>query len=391
MSNEWRVQQCMDDAQRETGLNDFGEPDLKPALTMLLKSLNEDVKFSEFGRRAFHSRIHMHLCNRLRLAEDRKRFPAIAKQRIDKPIFITGLPRSGSSFLLEVMAQDPTNRVPSTWEILQPSPPPEATSYHNDPRIEIVQRLLAEQGFNDPDLLATHPFGATLPEECSFIVEQAFIAGNYSGFVNATQYGAWLATKADHGMAYAFHRRFLQHLQSRYGADRWVLKAPPHMFHLQALLNEYPDARVIVTHRDLMKVLPSIASMATALNYVFSEPNTVDPIAIGKKVVTLLTHGVRHTMDTRDRLAMPQQFFDVRYANLRNDPVTTVEQIYAHFDIPFSDAAREAMTRYVEHEGKARHGHGRHRYALSDYGFTEADIERDFGAYIERYAIPREC
>jgi Sulfotransferase family len=289
------------------------------------------------------------------------------------------------------MAQDPSNRVPSTWEILQPSPPLDPASYHYDARIEVVQRLLAEQGFTDPDLLATHPFGAKLPEECSFIVEQAFIAGNYSGFVNATQYGAWLATKADHGLAYAFHRRILQHLQSRYRAERWALKAPPHMFHLQALLNEYPDARVIVTHRDLMKVLPSIASMATALNYVFSDPNTVDPIAIGNKVVTLLTHGVRHTMETRDRLARPQQFCDVRYDDLRSEPVNTVARIYAHFDIPFSDAAREAMTRYVEHEGKARHGHGRHRYNLSDYGFTEADIGRDFGPYIERYRISKEA
>jgi hypothetical protein len=376
MGDEWSMQRLMDGAQLETSLSDFGEPDFKEGLSMLLKSLSEDVRFSDFGRRAFHSRIHMHLCNRLRLADDRKRFPGIAEERIEKPIFITGLPRSGSSFLLEVMAQDPTNRVPSTWEILQPSPPPEPASYHNDARIEVVQRLLAEQGFTDPDLLATHPFGAKLPEECSFIVEQSFIAGNYSGFVNATQYGAWLATKADHGLAYAFHRNFLQHLQSRYRAERWVLKAPPHMFHLQALLNEYPDARVIVTHRDLMKVLPSIASMATALNYVFSDSSTVDPIGIGKKVVNLLTHGVRHTMETRDRLARPQQFCDVRYADLRSRPVEMVERIYAHFEIPFSDAARVAMTRYVEHEGKARHGHGRHCYSLNDYGFRAIPVVR---------------
>lgn len=344
----------LNDAERGTSLSDWGEPDLKEGLSILLKSLNEDVKFSDFGRRAFLSRFHMHLCNRLRLAEDRKRLPGIAQERIDKPIFITGLPRSGSSFLLEVMAHDPTNRVPRTWEILQPSPPPDRATYDSDPRIEVAQRLLEEQGFTDPDLLATHPFGATLPEECAFIVEQSFVAGNYSGFVNATQYAEWLATKADHGIAYAFHRCFLQHLQSHYRAERWALKAPAHMFYLHTLLNEYPDARVIITHRDLMKVLPSIASMATALNRIFSDPATVDPIAIGRKVVHLLVDGVRHTMETRDRLAKPHQFCDVLYADLRSHPVETVERIYAHFEIPFSDEAREAMT--ATSRTKARHG-----------------------------------
>jgi hypothetical protein len=390
MSNEWNLQAFIDEAMDTTGLYDFGEPDLVGGLAMLCKSLNEDVTFSAFGREAFRSRFHMHLCNRLRMTEDRKRNPEIAQEKIEAPIFITGLPRSGSSFLLELLAQDPTNRVPRTWEILQPSPPPEPATYDSDVRVERVQRLLAEQGYTDPDLLATHPFGAMLPEECAFIIEQSFVSGNFGGVVAARQYAKWLATKADHGLAYRFHRRFLQHLQSRYRGERWALKAPGHMFNLQALLNEYPDARVVVTHRDLEKVLPSIASMTTALHHIFMDHSTIDPISIGRSTVTLLSYGVRHTMDVRESLNRPSQFCDVLYADLRVDPVQAVERIYAQFDIPLSTEARQAMTHYVETEGKARHGHGQHKYALSDYGFTDADVERDFKPYLEHYGIPSE-
>lgn len=390
MNRKWDMQALLEDAMRETGLYDFGEPDLAGGLAMLMKSFNEDVKFSDFGRRAFLSRFHMHLCNRLRMAEDRKRNPGIAQERIEKPIFITGLPRSGSSFLLEVMAQDPANRTPITWEILQPSPPPERATYSSDPRIERVRRLLEEQGYTDPDLLATHPFGATLPEECAFITEQSFVSNNFAGVIDAKQYSEWMAMKADHGISYTFHRRFLQHLQSRYRRERWVLKAPEHLFYLGALLSEYPDARIVLTHRDLMKVLPSITSMAAALYYLFMDHSVVDPIGIGRTIVTRLVHGIRHTMDVRDGLGRPGQFCDVRYADLRADPVQTVERIYEHFEIPFTPEAREAMTHYIATEGKARHGHGKHKYALSDYGFTEADIARDFGDYIQRYKIPRE-
>ena len=318
------------------------------------------------------------------------RNPGITKERIERPIFITGMPRSDSSFLLDVMAKDPANRVARNWEILQPSPPPTEATYADDPRIDIAQRLLEEQGFTDPDVMAAHPFGTKLPEECSFIMEHSFIAGNLAAFVNAKQYGAWLSAQADHGMAYAFHRRFLQHLQWRYRRQHWVLKAPPHMFHLQALMNEYPDALVIMTHRDLMKVLPSVSSLATALKNVFCAPGTVDPIATGKDIVKLLSGGVRHTMKTRDRLARPQQFFDVLYTDLRNRPIETIERIYAHFRLPFSEEARQAMTAYIQEEGKARHGHGRHRYSMSDYGFTETDIDSEFSGYIQCYGVSKE-
>jgi len=208
--------------------------------------------------------------------------------------------------------------------------------------------------------------------------------------VPARQYAQWLATKADHGVAYRYHRRLLQHLQHRFRAERWALKAPGHMFHLQALLDEYPDAQIVVTHRDLTKVLPSIASMATAFHRIFVVDTAVDPVAVGRNVVSLLSQGVRHTMEVREQLGRPAQFCDVLYSDLRGDPVKAVERIYSKFEIPLTTRARDAMSRYVESEGKARHGHGRHRYALADYEFSEPDIDREFRPYIDAYRVMRE-
>jgi hypothetical protein len=382
------LQTLLDEAMAVTGLSDFGEPDLSVALSLLLESYREDVPFSEFGRQSFHSRIHLHLCNRLRITADRQRYPGIAHERIERPLFITGLPRSGTSFLLDVLARDPRNRVARTWEIYFSSPPPEAASYASDPRIEQMRLKLEELGYNDPDVMATHPWGEELPEECSFIVEQSFVSENLGTTVPATRYASWLATKADHGLAFRYHRRLLQNLQYRHRGERWALKAPSHMFHLRALLDEYPDALVVVTHRDPARVLPSVASMARAFHKVYLEKSGVDSGLIGQSVTNLLANGVRHAMDVRDRIDRPGQFCDVLYDDLRRDPIGTVERIYSRFGISLPADSRAAMTRFVA-EGNAKHGGRSHRYALADYGFSEESIESAFRFYTDRYRIPR--
>jgi hypothetical protein len=181
----------------------------------------------------------------------------------------------------------------------------------------------------------------------------------------------------------------LQSLQHGFRADRWALKAPAHMFHLQALLDEYPDALVIVTHRDLAKVLPSVASMAIAFHSVFLENEAIDRREVGGNVSTLLSHGLRHTMEVRATLNRPDQFCDVLYTDLRSDPISTIERIYTHFGLALTGSAREAMSWYVSQTGAALHGHGKHQYALADYGLSVSDIERDFRFYIDAYDIPR--
>lgn len=375
-------------ARAETGLADFGDPDVAEPLGVYLQSLNEEAQLSDFGRIAMEKRLHMTLCNRLRMTEDRKRDPSISAQDIRRPIFITGLPRSGSSFLLDLLAQDPANRVMATWEILQPSPPPRPETHASDPRIAIVARMLEEQGFADPDLLATHPFGAELPEECSFIIEQSLISGNLAAYAQTPSYGAWLATPAaDPRKVYGFHRRFLQHLQSHMAADRWVLKAPGHMFQLDALLGEYPDACVVMTHRDPLSVLPSLTSMAIRLLAVFAKQGSIDPVALGQGTSALIAGGLAHALSVRANLDREVQFSDVRYPDLRRDPIGVAEDIYAGFGLPLAEEARDAMIGFVDRSGRDRHAHGRHAYTLEEFGLDATVIDESFADYIERFTL----
>jgi hypothetical protein len=184
---------------------------------------------------------------------------------------------------------------------------------------------------------------------------------------------------------------FLQHLQSRFGRARFVLKAPAHMYQLQALLTEYPDALIVQTHRDLMKVLPSIGSFAAALRNQFCAPSTVDPIDIGRSIIHQLVHGVRHVMSVRERVGKPERFHDLLYADLSRDPMAAIDRLYAHFGLPLTDKAREAMALFIRGEANARHGHGRHKYAMADYGFTETEIDEMLGDYIKQYSVPKEA
>lgn len=387
MKWHYSLEQLVQEAMSETGLSDFGEPDMTGAFAHLLKSYREDIDFSEFGLHSFHVRFLMHLTNRLRLTEDRKRMPDIAAEKIARPIFITGLPRSGSSFLLDVLSQDPQSRVARTWEIHFSSPPPEASTYETDPRIAVMRARLEDLGHNDPDLQATHPWGESLPEECSFMVEQSFVSDTLASILPATQYTKWLATEADHGIAFRFHRRVLQNLQHKLRGDRWVLKAPSHMFHFQALLNEYPDARIILTHRDPLKVLPSVSSMAKAYQNLFLEEGGVNPLHIGENVNVLLSTATKHMMEVREHLGQSDQFCDILYEDLRTDPISIAEQIYAQFDIPLTLKAKDAMAKFVK-EGNAKHGHGRHIYNLNDFGFKADDVYRDWQFYTDHYHIP---
>lgn len=389
MAEQFDASEMMAAARAATGLDDFGKPDVREPLEVLVQSLNRDAPLSEKGAKAFRNRLHMHLCNRLTMAADLARYPAIADEKIDAPLIVTGLPRSGSSYLLELLAQDPARRSLATWQMFAPSPPPALDPDSASDRVARVDRLLEEQGFANADVQATHPFGATAIDECAFVIEQSLISGNLAAFAAASGYEAWLATPAaDPAKYYAFHRRFLQHLQYGGADSNWVLKAPAHMFALGALLAEYPDAQIVMTHRDVAEALPSLASMAAALNRIFCEAESIDEKAIGALITERIAAGLDFALATRDNLNRQEQFHDVTYARLRQDPLGEVERIYDRFALQLSDEAREAMSRFANEKGRQKHAHGGHRYTAAQFGMTADSLRRRFAGYMERFDIP---
>lgn len=375
-------------AERATGLDDWGDPAFRDGLERLLASIRASARLSEAGTVAAAARLQATLVNRLRITEDRKRIAEVTEQGIRQPLIVLGLPRSGSSHLLDLLSEDPANRVPRTWEMLMPSPPPHRASYDTDPRIARVQAMLDAQHFTDPEVQDAHPFGARQPEECGMILEMSFMSGNFPAFFRCPEYTDWYLHRADYRVAYRFHRRVLQHLQVYCSGDRWALKAPEHTYHPAELAAEYPDAVFVQTHRDPYRVLPSITSLVTALRRLFSD--SVDPLEIARWKVELNALGLKRTREVREQPRYRDRFYDIHFHELIERPLETVERLYAHFDLPLSGEARKAMQRYIEDHARARHGHGRHAYSAADFGVSAEEVDRVFGSYIERYGVRRE-
>jgi hypothetical protein len=379
-------QDLFEAARRATGLDDFGDDDFRDPLALLLSCLETEADLTLVGRIAASRDVIGLLINRLRLEEDRKQNPGIAAERIAAPIFIVGLPRSGSTLLHHLLAQDPDIRAAQAWEIMRPSPPPMRATYETDPRIEQARKQLRWLDRLAPDFKAIHPVGAQLPLECIAIMSASFRATRFQTTYNVPTYEAWL-NQQDMRPAYAFHRRFLQHLQWGAPGRCWILKAPAHVFAFDALLDTYPDARLVQTHRDPVTAMASVASLSSVLHQAFSWQREAS--RFGHEVADRWTNGLRHTLELRrsGRVA-PERVVDVQYRELTKDPLATVRRIYEQFSMPLSAVAERRMRAFLAENQQDKHG--RHHYDLENFGLDPQDLAQRFKAYSEYFGVPSE-
>ena len=374
------------EAQRRTGLADFGDAAFREPLRIFLEALEREAKLHYVGRTLARADVLEWLENRLQIIEWTRRHPEIAAERIDAPLFITGLPRTGTSILHELLAQDPSHRVPLAWEVRHPCPPPDALTFGSDPRIERAEREVRFWCEIVPEYDAMHELGARVPVECIALMTPEFRCDELAGRHGVPSYAAWLAS-ADMQPAYTWHRRTLQLLQWRNRRERWVLKAPSHMASLDALFAIYPDARVVQTHRDPLPVMASVASILFATARVRSD--AVDPQAVrgwftGETCAHLLQNAIRVRDGGRER-----NFADVVYGDLMRDPIATIARVYERFGIAFSAEAESRMRSYLAAKPKGRHG--AHHYEIAPAG-AESDAERRrFRDYQQRYGVPSEA
>jgi Sulfotransferase family len=376
----------LDAARRATGLDDLGDDGFREPLRMVLQGLETEARLTLVGRIAARQDVVGLLASRLRLVDDGKRHPEIGAQEVPHPLFIVGLPRTGSTLLHHLLAQDPGSRVAQAWEVMFPSPPPETGSYRTDPRIARAARQLAWFDALAPEFKAIHPLGAQLALECIAIMSPTFLSPRFHTTYHVPTYQEWLEQQ-DLRPAYRFHRRFLQQLQWRAPAQRWVLKAPAHLFAFDALLEAYPDARIVQTHRDPLTVLASVASLTAVLQGAFTDE--LDPLEIGREVSRRWTNGLDRAMRLRRSGRLPaERFVDVHYHEMVRDPIAVVRRIYAHFEIPLTEAAEASMRRFLAENPKDKHG--AHRYSLGSFGLEADDLVRRFKAYREFYGVPRE-
>jgi Sulfotransferase family len=377
-------------ATRATGLADFGDGRFREPLRRLLDGFEREAGLSVLGRLIARADVVRLLANRLRMMDAHTRHPEIAAGEIRRPIFVVGLPRTGTSILHELLAQDPANRVPMTWEVMHPWPPPERATYDADPRIAQVEKHFGGIDRLIPGFKTMHPMGARLPQECVALTAHDFASMLFSTTHRVPSYHAWLDA-ADLRWVYASHRRQLQYLQWKCPPERppgrWALKSPGHLWALEALLAVYPDARIVQTHRDPLQVIASLASLVTLLRGLASD--RVDPVAIGAEWTARLAAGLEHTMSVRARGLPPDaRVFDVQFAELLRDEVGMVRRIYAHFDLALSSEAESRMRAFLAENPRDKHG--RHRYALSSAGLDPATERGRYARYQERFGVPSE-
>jgi len=372
-------------ASQATGPDDFGDELWRQPFRVLVKALEEEAQLTLMGRLMARSDIILWLSTRLQVTATLKEHPQILDEEITAPMFIVGLPRSGTSILFELLAQDPDVGVPLMWEALQPCPPPEAATYSSDPRIEQADKLFTQWNRVAPEFAAMHEMRGDIPAECGLLMAGTFTSDHIASLHQTNSYSAW-CLNADFRPVYEYHKTVLQILQWRNPRARWLLKAPEHQVHLDTLLQVYPDARIVQTHRDPIKCMASTTSLMGTLYYMRSDQpfnaQLFDSTVMGDATAKRLEHVIAQ----RERGIVPAaNIVDSRYQDLLLDPMTCIASIYAHFGITLAEVAAGRMRTYLQQKPQGKFG--QHSYTVDACKARDRPM---FRRYQSLYDVPDE-
>jgi hypothetical protein len=378
------VDALLDAARTATGLSDFGDLSFRDGLEVLVEAIEREGDPNAVGRMALEGQISGYLCERLRIEDWYCRHPDISEQRIEGPLFITGLPRTGTTALSHLFAADPDTRSLQMWESKAPTPPPERATYATDPRI--AEEAVRTAPLRDhPDFRRMYDATETSPTENIDLLGQHFRTQHFEGMVHVPSYIRWWLG-CDMVPAYRHHERVLKLLQWRCGPPRWHLKSPPDLCCLEAFVAVYPNARIVWTHRDPAKVLASVCKIISIVRAM--QTDRVDPHELGREQLALWSEGVRRALAFRRR-AGEGRFADVFMQDLVARPVETVAVTYEKVGFPFTDRAERAIRAWAaEHP---QHRHGALPYTLEEFGLTADEVRDAFREYTQHFAIRLEA
>jgi hypothetical protein len=324
------------------------------------------------------------LTERLKLVELWKNHPEILRLPVQKPVIILGLPRTGTSLLVNLLAQDPAHRCLANWETtVSALPPRKNVRREADPRRRTGKIFMRFMDYLAPHFKKIHTFHLDGPEECTLILFQEFVAQALALTFNVPAYSRWL-DNASHAAVYRHHKRVLQTLQWTYPAERWLLKAPGHIAALDELLAVYPDACIVQTHRDPVKAVSSWASLNTAFRGIYAK--TVDAEETGRQTLERLDFDLNKFLRDRRRHD-PRRFGDVQYQALVKNPLGAVRSLYAHFDLPLSATTERRMRTFLERDRKENR---EHQYAPENFGLTPEVIRNRFQEYLTEFNLAPE-
>jgi len=374
-------------ARTTTGLTDFGNGKWEEPYRTLLASIEAEVALHTLGRVLTYSYVVRALRNRLFMTDTLHRTPAIRDESIVSPVVIAGQGRTGTSILFELLALDPNHRAPLAWEAASPVAPPSPTLTSNITREQIAETVNELWADIQPEIMAAHEFRSDLPVECPRLMESDFTSDWWGMLYAAWTYLGWRQQHTP-DTADDWHKNVLRVLQYGQPRRRWLLKSPAHLWAMDRLLARYPDAKIIHTHRDPVKTVPSTISLTGIVRS--SRAEDVDVKAIAPMVLVGYEGGLRKVMAERAAGTIPPpQIVDVHFHHLMRDPVGTVQAAYRHLGLEFTDTFAQAIRTYLKE--KPREKFGKHRYAATDYGLTDDDLRERFRFYTDHYGVELEA
>jgi hypothetical protein len=370
-------------ASRTTGLDDFGPPTWEEPFRKLVASLDTEANLHVVGRLMSRHDLLRHLRTRLEVIDAVRRDPSIEEQQVLAPVVVTGPARSGTSILQELLNEDPQLRSPRAWEMAHPLPAssPEQREAWTESELDLWMDV-------QPEFAAVHEMRAGLPEECIWLFAPEFEMAFWSTCTDTPSFTGY-RVGTDPLPGYRFHRTMLQLLQhvAPEAPRTWALKSPVHLGRLPALFAVYPDARVIHTHRDPAKVLPSVVSTVASGRWLRSD--AVDPKVVAGSVGFGMQMLLEMTAQHRaDGLVPEGQIADLHYLDLLRDPAAAIRGAYERLGLPFAADQGDRIRAYLA--ARPQDKHGVHRYSAADFGLDLDTIRSDFAGYVQRYAVEQE-
>jgi hypothetical protein len=371
-------------ACERTGLHDFGGDSFREGLGVFCESASSEAQLNQIGEAILPSAILSCLTNRLRIVDWVKRHPEVSDESIKAPFVVIGMFRAGTTFLSYLLEKDERHRPLLRWEAGDSVPPPTPETIRTDPRIGASRAAAAMVDQINPRLRVVQSEEPDGPTECVSVLNQDFKSLVWEAMANVPAYGRWLHA-TDHQSAYHYHRRVLQVLQSGGVRGRWSLKSPHHALHVDVLSAVYPDARLVLMHRDPVVLCASICSLINTLTKTFSDADHRRYIA--EHWTDMLARSIA-SIDAFRAAHPERRIVDVHYADLVRDPIATMQRVYAAFGDKLDGQALRAMAAHVESHPQGRFG--RHAYELGEFGLDAATLAERFRSYVERYNIPLE-
>ena len=365
------------------GLTNFGDESYLEPMRVLLDSLVNEARLNEQGRAMWHSRIVAILCNRLRMWQWLNQHPEIQEEQVKSPVVIVGLPRTGTTMLHRILASDSRFYAPLWYEVRNPAPYMDWQPKETDQRIvESTAEVEAMLSAN-PELAAIHPMDPVGADEEILILENSFYSTVPEAYCHLPSYSKWLDSN-DNAPGYKFLKLALQFLQWQKkqrgeDAERWLLKTPHHLHHMNVLLSEFPDSTIVQTHRDPIDTIPSIASFNANLYVLCSD--SVNKSELAEHWSAKFCRGMTHTMAIREQ--HKAQFFDAWFRDTVSKPFEVIESLYNTLAMPLTADAKAAMEKY--RELNKREERPAHEYTLEEYGLSEAGLKKQFADYRSRY------